>query len=85
MSRKSRQSEKAAVAPAAPASTPAPKAERLLPISEVAAKYGVSEQTVRRWAIKGVIHYKIVGPYRMKRIPQSEVDRLIQDAPANAR
>jgi excisionase family DNA binding protein len=47
----------------------------LLSTADVAAQYGVSDETVRRWIRKGVIAYVMVGPFRLKRIPRSEADR----------
>lgn len=49
--------------------------ERLLTMSEVAQSYHVSDETVRRWVRKGIIGYVMVGPFRLKRIPESEANR----------
>jgi excisionase family DNA binding protein len=47
----------------------------LLTTGQVAALYGVSEQTVRLWIRKQIIGYVMVGPYRLKRIPRAEAER----------
>lgn len=41
----------------------------------VARALGVTPQTVHRWMRKGVIHFIEVGPYRRKRIYDSEIER----------
>jgi excisionase family DNA binding protein len=56
--------------------------EDLLSTADVAAQYGVSDETVRRWIRKGVIAYVMVGPFRLKRIPRSEADKHF--VPGNA-
>lgn len=53
----------------------------LLSIAAVAKLYGVSDETVRRWCRKGIIEYKIVGPFRAKRITRAEADKHLKDAP----
>lgn len=60
--------------PAAPAVPPEP----MLSTHDVARRYGVSDETVRRWCRKGIIAYVMVGPYRMKRIAKSEAERHFQ-------
>jgi excisionase family DNA binding protein len=41
----------------------------------VARALGVTPQTVHRWMRKGVIQFIEVGPYRRKRIYESEIGR----------
>jgi excisionase family DNA binding protein len=52
--------------------------EDLLSTADVAAQYGVSDETVRRWIRKGVISYVMVGPFRLKRVPRAEVERKLE-------
>lgn len=49
---------------------------RLRTVADAARAFGVSDETIRRWVRKGIIGYVMVGPYRIKRIPDSEIDRL---------
>lgn len=49
--------------------------DELLSVSDVARRYGVSSETVRRWIRKGIIAYVMVGPFRLKRIQRVEADR----------
>lgn len=51
----------------APVAAP-PEPEPMLSTRDVARRYGVSEETVRRWCRKGIIPYKQIGPFRLRRI-----------------
>lgn len=50
----------------------------LLTIPEVAARWKVGYETVRRWCLKGAIAVVRVGPHSAIRIPRSEVERYEQ-------
>lgn len=46
----------------------------MLPVKEVAKRLGLAEITVRQWIQHGKIKSVKIG--RVRRIPESEVDRL---------
>lgn len=50
----------------------------LLPVSEVARRFSVSDQTVYRWIDNGLL--PVVKVRRLFRIRTSDVDRLLTDA-----
>ena len=50
----------------------------LLPVSEVAKRFSVSDQTIYRWIDDGLL--PVVKVRRLLRIRTSDVDRLLQDA-----
>jgi excisionase family DNA binding protein len=52
-------------------------------ISDIAARYGVSQRTVRRWIARGLIEAYRVGP-RLLRVDPDEVDALLRKIPAGA-
>ena len=51
--------------------------KRLLSYGDAAKIVGISTRTVQRYVAKGLIRTVPIGP-RLKRIPQSEVDRLLE-------
>lgn len=51
------------------------KHEKLLSLKEAAERLGVSDWTVRRWALKGRITSAVLGGRRL--IPESTVERMI--------
>lgn len=65
--------------PGATRSTPAGAADaELLTIAEVAARWKVGYETVRRWCLKGALNVVRVGPHGAIRIPRAEVERYEQ-------
>ena len=50
----------------------------LLPVSEVAKRFSVSDQTIYRWIDDGLL--PVVKVRRLLRIRTSDVDRLLADA-----
>ncbi len=55
-----------------------PQQERLLTISQAAARLGVHQNTLRSWADKGLVaHVKLPSGYR--RFTIAEVERLRQE------
>lgn len=56
----------------------APVDDELLTIAELAARWKVDYETVRRWCVKGAIATKRVGPHRAIRITRTEVGRFEQ-------
>lgn len=59
--------------------------DTLLTTAQVATMYGVSDETVRRWCKKGAIAFKMVGPYRLKRITLAEAQRHLKSSDAATR
>ena len=57
------------------------EAEGLMTVDQVARCYGVTAETVRRWIRKGVMSYKLVGPYKLKRISKLEVAKYFKSVP----
>jgi excisionase family DNA binding protein len=57
-----------------------PDEGELLTIGQVAKSYGVSEETIRRWIRKGVIHCIHVGPYRLVRVRRAEAEKHLAGA-----
>lgn len=51
---------------------------RLLTPTQVAEAYDVDVATVRRWLRKGIVAHVLVGPFRYKRIPESEARRVFR-------
>jgi len=49
--------------------------EPLFTIKEIADKYRVSEETIRRWIKTGDIDFVPVGPFRLKRL---HIDAVIK-------
>jgi excisionase family DNA binding protein len=47
--------------------------DELLTVSQVAAEYKISEETVRRWMKGGHIPFIPVGPFKIKRIRRGDV------------
>jgi excisionase family DNA binding protein len=56
--------------------------ERLLTVRQAAQRLGVNQSTVRRWIHKRAIPYVEVGPYRRKKIKQSDVEHQVRSAGA---
>lgn len=54
------------------------RVDRLLSVSEVADRLGVSYETVRRWIRKGALEALTVGPTKTLRVPESAVAALIE-------
>ena len=52
--------------------------ERLLSLKDAAARLGVSDWTVRRWALQGRITSAKIGSRRL--IPEGAVTRMIEKA-----
>jgi excisionase family DNA binding protein len=50
-------------------------ADRLRTPTFAARRLGVTPQTVYRWMRKGIIRYSEVGPFKKKRIADSEIAR----------
>jgi excisionase family DNA binding protein len=57
-------------------------AEMMLKVPEAAEQLRVTEETVRRWLRSGKLRGRRLGPTKAGyRIPQSEVDRLLDVEP----
>jgi len=54
------------------------QSERLLSLKDAAARLGVSDWTVRRWALQGRIESAKLGGRRL--IPKRTVERMIEKA-----
>jgi excisionase family DNA binding protein len=52
--------------------------DRLLPVSEVAKRFNVSDQTIYRWIDDGIL--PVVKVRRLLRIRSGDVDRLLEEA-----
>lgn len=52
--------------------------DRLLPVSDVAKRFNVSDQTIYRWIDDGIL--PVVKVRRLLRIRQSDVDRLLEES-----
>lgn len=52
--------------------------DRLLPVSEVAKRFSVSDQTIYRWIEDGLL--PVVKVRRLLRVRSGDVDRLLADA-----
>jgi excisionase family DNA binding protein len=57
--------------------------DRLLPVSEVAERFNVSDQTIYRWIDDGIL--PVVKVRRLLRIRSSDVERLMEEASQPAR
>jgi len=57
-----------------PEASSLPPSDPLLRPTVAAKRLGVSIETLRRWMAKGHIVYEEIGPYRRKRIRQSQID-----------
>jgi excisionase family DNA binding protein len=57
--------------------------DQLLPVSEVAKRFSVSDQTIYRWIDEGIL--PVVKVRRLLRIRSSDVDRLLEEASQPAR
>lgn len=55
---------------------------KLLTCRQVAERYGVNVETVRRWVRKEIIAVVFVGPTRRIRITQAEADKHFKQARA---
>ncbi len=55
-----------------------PDDDPLLPVSEVAKRFSVSDQTIYRWIDEGLL--PVVKVRRLLRIRRSDVERLLADA-----
>lgn len=55
---------------------------RLLSCKDVADRYGVTVETVRRWARKGIIEVVLVGPTKRIRITEQEASKHFKTARA---
>lgn len=57
-----------------------PQTEHLLTVKDVAARFGVTIATVRRWIKDGRLRARMPGGQKAGyRIPESEVERLLRD------
>lgn len=56
-------------------------ANDLLRISDVAAEYHVSEETVRRWIRSGRVPYEMAGPFRVRRSAIETMAALVLNEP----
>jgi excisionase family DNA binding protein len=52
------------------------EADPLLRPGTVAKRLGVTTETLRRWMAKGALEFVEVGPFKRKRIRQSEIERF---------
>jgi excisionase family DNA binding protein len=59
---------------------PAAIEDKLLSVDEVAARLGVSKPTVRRWIQKGELTASCVGPRRLLRVRQTDVDAFLDSS-----
>ncbi len=57
--------------------------DQLLPVSEVARRFNVSDQTIYRWIDEGIL--PVVKVRRLLRIRSSDVDQLLEEASQPAR
>lgn len=55
--------------------------DELFTCQEVADKYHVHAETVRRWVRKGIIAVVLVGPYRLVRIRREEAEKHFVHVP----
>lgn len=51
--------------------------EELLTVAQVAARYGVSTDSLYRWIEKGALPVVRIGPFRRIRIRARDADRLL--------
>ncbi|UQA63240.1 helix-turn-helix domain-containing protein [Polyangium aurulentum] len=59
---------------------PAVTEDKLLNVEEVAARLGMSKPTVRRWIQKGELTASYVGPRRLLRVRQTDVEAFLNSS-----
>ncbi len=47
----------------------------MLTVSAAARRLGVNRETIRRWVRKGALTYVELGPFKRKKLRQSDVDK----------
>lgn len=47
----------------------------MLSVSAAARRLGVNRETIRRWVRKGALSYVELGPFKRKKLRQSDVDK----------
>jgi len=47
--------------------------DELLTVAEIAREFRISEESVRRWIKDGLIPFKLIGPFKMKRIRRGDL------------
>ena len=65
--------------------SPVAEGDRIIAIGDAAKALGVSEETLRRWIRQRKVAYTLVGPFRVKKMTQAQVDALRETVAAAKR